>query len=138
MKIGLRYLVFGIVFLFFAYTLSPSDNSQNCRSYTLFRERGFEGVIADKFFDETQHSVPTVVLYSFRDDGQLKINLLNETSGLFEDLSKGDTVMKSQNSSSIFVRRNAEYEIERIAEFNCDMDKLKDEPLFLNLYKLFD
>ena len=133
-----RYVLIIALFYFVGYSFSPSDNANNCHAEEQFHKKAFDGVVVDKFLDKTQHSVPVILVKNFGDNDPVKINLFLEASGLFEKFNKNDTVRKVSGSQEISIKQNGLYVRFGVAEFDCDREKLKDEPIILNIYKLFE
>jgi hypothetical protein len=131
----IKYIIFICFFLFLIYSSNPSDNANNCYSSKAFYNQEFGGVVLDKFHDETQHSIP-VILVRAPDSNSSKVSLFNEASGLFEDLLLNDSIRKEHGSYQMSIKRG-KADILRTADFDCDSIALSNEPLVFNLYKIF-
>lgn len=138
MRKKFRYLFFILIFLFTAYTLSPSDNANNCHSKQVFIGEDFDGVVVDKFLDKSQHSVPVIVIENFGDSvDRKKIDLFNEKSGLYDKLNKNDRIRKLKNSRDILINERGSFIRLGVADFDCDSAELNKEFILFNMYKLF-
>ncbi|MEQ8576740.1 MAG: hypothetical protein RIB63_21930, partial [Fulvivirga sp.] len=80
-----------------------------------FKSMEYSGVVDDKFNDPNNHRFPTFTLKQNSSPHFLAFTYPRDTSGLYEYLSKGDSVYKEFGSLSLSVIRN-----DKVVSFNID------------------
>jgi|GEM_PF-4849082 len=87
-----------------------------------YAEYEYNGVVVEKFIDKQQHDYRTVILEV---DGKREILLLDfETTGIFEFIKVGDTLIKQKKSLDLRLIRT---EMDTIMKM-----EIYDAPNFLN------
>jgi hypothetical protein len=131
MKTGykyLKYLLFIIIFFGSLYLFLPSDNYEVCRLQELFRKSAIKGVVVNKYYDKTQHSVPVIeVLDSTKTS--TKHTIYRETSGLWSKIQVNDSIKKNEGDANVYVKRDDRYILLVTATFDCNLEDISPRQL---------
>ena len=110
-------LCLAIYFVWVYY--QEKNSSPKCDSYVEFKNFNIDGTVIDKYLDYSEHAYPIILVENFRGRDTIKVNLALDTTHIFDDISKYDTIIKLKGDSVIFVK-NQQRVIKRIMNFGCD------------------
>ena len=99
-------IIFIALFIAYLYFILPSGKEVRERLNNNFLESQFEGVIVNKFIVKNEHSYPIVIIKSFENDSLIKINLVRESTNIFDSLIISDSIYKYKNESLLIRKRN--------------------------------
>jgi hypothetical protein len=97
-------LLFTLITILVFYLFIPSEKEICLKAFSDALKLEFKGTVREKFIDNNNHLAPTIIVESGKDS--IKITDYRDRSGLFEYLEKGDSIIKSNNSPLITVKRN--------------------------------
>lgn len=116
------YIIFSLAIIYLYVFIIPSDNKTNCSNKKEFLAYVFKGVVIRKYLDKEQHSYPMIDIINFIDNKKFQINLVEESSNIFEKVLVDDTIMKNKGSDILkFIRNDSSFSLR--AYFNCDSIK---------------
>ena len=113
MAFGLTFVLIGIV-LFIIARKEPK-----CKSQNYWNEQEFHGVVTAKFLDPNQHSIPVVVIRTLNCDAARKIDFFLEKTNSYDKINVNDTILKTNNSDSLYVIKNNVKTLLQKVEFEC-------------------
>ena len=104
-KVYIGLAVVGLIVIYFWFkSLSSSDEEEYNSAINAYKSDQYNGVIINKYKDENQHNYQKVILDELGSDKVLLFNI--ETSGVYDFLEVGDSLMKENGSLCIRVIRN--------------------------------
>lgn len=106
-----------VLVLYLQLLNAPLANAKNCREYGDFQKLKLNNLVSDKFLDRNNHLNQTIIL-----DNNEYIILYADTI-LFRLVAKGDSIIKSVNSSEVTIikpRNNAE--LVHKVYFHCELE----------------
>ena len=125
-KKKIRNIIAGLIALILVpamfYYVLTSDGGDRCQWQKDFDKSRYYGVITEKFYDHTQHSVPLVILKNIGKGGIDTIDFLGDSSSIFDSLKRSDTVYKNVNTSTVFVRLNGRLKKVGDVAFGCKVN----------------
>lgn len=96
-------IIFGIAF--FVYHYKRNSGAVN-EEFGKILNLEFKGVVLKKFVDSKNHLSKTCLILEASDTSVLILNF--DESGLFEQISVGDSIFKSEGDSLVVLKRNSE------------------------------
>jgi len=101
-------IIFIALFIAYLYFILPSGKEVGERLNNNFLKSQFEGVIINKFIDKNEHSYPIIIIKTFENDSIIKINLVRESTNIFDSLIISDSIYKYKNKSFLIRKRNGQ------------------------------
>ena len=101
-------IIFIALFITYLYFKLPSGKDVRERLNNDFLISQFEGVITNKFIDRNEHSYPIIIIKSFENDSLIRINLVRESTNIFDSLIISDSIYKYKNDSLLIRKRNGQ------------------------------
>lgn len=119
MKNTYKYIIVltTLIPLFFFFIYSFFLPSHLCQISDEFNNSSYKGVVIDKYFDQKNHRVKTVIVKT--EVGNISLILPRDTSVFFDYIMLGDSVKKKQKEDYISVHRQKSVKKIRIY-FGCD------------------
>lgn len=96
-------IIFGVVFFVYHYERNSDAVAEEFGNIINLE---IKGVILNKFFDSKNHLSKTCLILEERDTCVLILNF--DESGLFDQISVGDSIFKSEGDSLVILKRNSE------------------------------
>jgi hypothetical protein len=97
-KKGLKFILILIFMLSFFYLINYcSDKSFNKK----MNELKLNGKIVSKYIDKQDHNIPKILIIDKQES--ITLDLTNESSGLFEFIQEGDSIIKTNNNRKVHV-----------------------------------
>lgn len=118
-RLIINIIVVIIVLIIMHHYLVPSTNEYNCIRDIRFKSLDINGVVIDKYYDETNHSYPTIDIKTLDNVSIQKINLFGEESNLFYLLQISDTIRKDKFRDIVMRKRNGTYTKLVKVDFDC-------------------
>lgn len=126
MKLSKSTFFFAALFLVGAYIffnfflpnfVAFKGGSRFCQAHDEFKSLDFKGRLVKKYRDEYNHRYETLIIST--EQGDIKTNILKlESSGIFDKLIEGDSLIKDSESQNLITIRNGA-RIQFTANFNC-------------------
>jgi hypothetical protein len=97
-------IIFILMTLILFFVFKPSEYKICMKAYSQMKKMQYKGIVLNSFIDSENHLLPTIIIDSGKDT--ITITDFRDSSGLFNYLTKGDSIFKDKNSSLVIVKRN--------------------------------
>lgn len=122
MKISKSVISILIVLLFsvlLIFSMRSFDDAK-CEYLNQFLAIKFIGVVQSKFIDSSEHSYPTIFISDTSQRSQVSLNLLYDTTNLYNILNIGDSVFKPYLIRKMKVVRAGKIIYDKEIDFGCE------------------
>jgi hypothetical protein len=108
-----------VIFFSWVYFFTPSYNDSQCNKLKDFKKLYINGVVIKKYIDSQEHSYPMIFIKNFNSNDTVNLNLVFDTTNLFNVLKESDTVYKDRNKLDLYISNNGKSVFFNRIDFGC-------------------
>jgi hypothetical protein len=108
--------VFILIILFLHFNNDFFFSRAICHEKKEMTNYYFNSIVINKYIDSTQHNYNTLLIKDLTTFKELKIYVVNESSGFYSVVNKGDTIVKA--IGSLIVKNKTQKQLDTL-KYNC-------------------